>query len=72
MNKKIQKINSFDGLKFLVENNETKEIIEPENGYLAIKNKSINKYLEKYLCKDIFDLSDTLWMKYGIFLKIID
>ena len=48
------------------------DIIDYDNGTMTIYSENLQKYLEKYCCKNENDLSDTLWYGYGIFLKIID
>ena len=47
------------------------DIIDWDNGTMMIYNENINKYLEKYACKDANDLIDTLWYSYGMVVKII-
>jgi hypothetical protein len=48
------------------------DIIDLDNGTMIIHRANLNKYLEKYICKDEDDLSDTLYYSYGIYLTIID
>lgn len=70
---------SLDAFKsMLSSNNEFKnslisknDIIDWDNGTMVIYSENINKYLEKYACKDADDLIDTLWYSYGVFVKII-
>lgn len=70
---------SLDAFKsMLSSNNEFKnslisknDIIDWDNGTMVIYSENINKYLEKYACKDADDLIDTLWYSYGMFVKII-
>lgn len=70
---------SLDAFKSMVSsNNEFKnslisknDIIDWDNGTMVIYSENINKYLEKYACKDADDLIDTLWYSYGMFVKII-
>ena len=70
---------SLDAFKSMVSsNNEFKnslisknDIIDWDNGTMVIYSENINKYLEKYACKDADDLIDTLWYSYGVFVKII-
>ena len=70
---------SLDAFKsMLSSNNEFKnslisknDIIDWDNGTMVIYSENINKYLEKYACKDTDDLIDTLWYSYGVFVKII-
>lgn len=47
------------------------DIIDWDNGTMMIYSENINKYLEKYACKNAEDLVDTLWYSYGIFVKIV-
>lgn len=71
---------SFNNLKDLAAikvtlpagNNNTGDILDLDNGVMVIKRHNINKYLEKYICKDEDELKDTLWFNYGIFLRIAD
>ena len=49
----------------------TNDIIDCDNGTMMIYSENINKYLEKYACKNAEDLVDTLWYSYGIFVKIV-
>ena len=71
---------SFNSLKDLAaikvtlpsRNNNTGDILDLDNGVMVIKRHNINKYLEKYICKDEDELKDTLWFNYGIFLRIAD
>lgn len=70
---------SLDAFKsMLSSNNEFKnslisknDIIDWDNGTMVIYSENINKYLEKYACKDADELIDTLWYSYGMFVKII-
>ncbi len=48
------------------------DIIDLDNGTMIIHRANLNKYLEKYICKDEDDLSDTLYYSRGIYLTIID
>lgn len=48
------------------------DIIDIDNGTMLIYAENINKYLEKYACKDAEDLSNTLWYSYGVYVKIVD
>ena len=50
----------------------TKDDIDIRNGRMIIHKSNINKYLEKYMCKNEDDLFDTLYMSFGIWIKIID
>ena len=70
---------SLDAFKSMISsNNEFKnslisknDIIDWDNGTMVIYSENINKYLEKYACKNAEDLVDTLWYSYGMFVKII-
>ena len=70
---------TLDAFKSMVSsNNEFKnslisknDIIDWDNGTMVIYSENINKYLEKYACKDADDLIDALWYSYGVFVKII-
>jgi hypothetical protein len=46
--------------------------IDYDNGSAIIHRCNLSKYLEKYLCKDEDDLSNTLWYSYGIFVHVVD
>lgn len=43
----------------------------PETGVAIIHEKNLMKYLEKFMCKNQDELSDFLYYKKGIFLKVI-
>jgi len=61
-------LNNDEGLKRrLLDRN---DVIEDSR--YVIHRCNISKYLEKYLCKDEDDLSDTLYYHYGIFLVVVD
>lgn len=49
-----------------------KDDFNEDNGTALIYSENLNKYLEKYMCKNAEDLEDTLYYQYGIFCKIID
>lgn len=46
--------------------------IDFDNGSMTIYAENLNKYLEKYSCKDAEDLENTLWFSYGVYLKIVE
>lgn len=48
------------------------DIIDFDNGMMIIYPENLNKYLERYSCKNADDLQDTLWGSYGVFVKIVD
>ena len=48
------------------------DIINSERGIMKIHAENLNKYLEKYACKDLQDLQDTLYYRCGIFVKLIE
>lgn len=48
------------------------DVKDPENGTWIIYSENLNKYLERYACKDVNELSDTLWFSYGIFVTVVD
>ena len=48
------------------------DIIDIPNGRMTIHRANLNKYLEKYICKNEDDLSDTLYYQHGVYLTIID
>jgi len=47
------------------------DFIDLDNGVMRIYPENVNKYLEKYSCKNIEDLEDTLYYDYGIFCQVI-
>lgn len=48
------------------------DFIDMDNGVMRIYSEHINKYLEKYACKDAEDLQDTLWYSYGVYCQVIE
>lgn len=46
--------------------------VDFDNGSMVVYAEHLNKYLEKYSCKDASDLEDTLWFNYGVYLKIVE
>lgn len=54
------------------EHSKKKDDIDIKNGKMTIHKSNINKYLEKYMCKNENDLFDTLYGSFGIWMKIID
>ena len=70
---------SFDDFKTMINtNNDFKEsltsksdIIDFDNGVMRIHSENLNKYLEKYACKDAEELEDTLYYSYGIYCTVI-
>lgn len=48
------------------------DIIDFDNGSMLIYRCNLNKYLERYMCKDEDDLKDTMWYNYGVYVKILD
>ena len=71
---------TFDAFKDLMVNDvafreeitHTSDIIDLDNGSMVIHRCNINKYLERYMCKNEDDLKDTLWYNQGVFVKVID
>ena len=71
---------SLDSFKDAVKNNENfistitgkSDTIDYDNGSAIIHRCNLSKYLEKYLCKDEDDLSNTMWYNYGIFIHVVD
>ena len=71
---------SFDSFKEAVKSDKSftdsligaSDCIDYDNGSAIIHRRNLNKYLEKYLCKDEDDLSNTLWYNYGIFVHVVD
>ena len=48
------------------------DMVDIDNGVMRIYSEHINRYLEKYACKNADDLTETLWYSYGIFCQVID
>lgn len=48
------------------------DMVDLDNGVMRIYSEHLNRYLEKYACRDADDLSETLWYSYGIFCQVID
>ena len=48
------------------------DVISFDNGTMIIKRQNLNKYLEKYACKDEDDLQDAMWYHYGVFVKVVE
>lgn len=48
------------------------DIIDLDNGTMTIYSENLNKYLERYACKDAEDLINTLWFNYGVLVRVID
>lgn len=71
---------TFDAFKDLMSNDislreeitSINDIVDMDNGTMVIHRQNINKYLERYMCKDEDDLQDTMWYNYGVFVKVID
>ena len=69
---------SLEAFKEAIANDKVKVLIDtekdsfsPEDGVAIIYRKNLNKYLEKFMCKNEEELSDFLYYKKGIFLKVI-
>ena len=76
MNKKVFSLDSFKDM--ISNNNDFKEeiiskqdLIDFENGVMRIYAENLNKYLEKYACKNAEDLENTLYYSYGIYCTVI-
>lgn len=69
----MKKLLSFEELKETL--NVDKELLQdtfdPDNGIAVIHKKNLNKYLEEFMCKNEEDLSNFLYYRKGIFLKVI-
>ena len=50
---------------------ESRDTIDIEHGVMIIHEDNLMKYLEKYLCKDEDELSDTLYYRYGVYIRIL-
>ena len=70
---------TFDDFKKLAQTNEfidklqtnRTDLIDLDNGVMRIYSENLNKYLEKYCCKDAEDLEDTLYYSYGIYCEVL-
>ena len=49
----------------------TSDSIDFDNGSAIIHKENVNRYLEKYMCKNERDLEGTLWYGYGVYVKIV-
>ena len=71
---------SLDGFKNLLRKDESfkekiitqNDVIDIDNGHMLIHRSNINKYLERYMCKNEEDLEDTLWFNMGVYVQIVD
>jgi len=71
---------SLDTFKNMVSTNEEfktqiigrHDIVDFEHGIMRICSENLNKYLEKYACKDLEDLENTLYYSYGVYCTIIE
>lgn len=71
---------TLDEFKYLMETDKwlkqevvkASDIIDMDNGSMIIHRSNLNKYLERYMCKNEDDLKDTLWYNEGIYVKVID
>ena len=76
MSKKVFSLDSFKDM--ISNNNDFKEeiiskqdLIDLDNGVMCIYAENLNKYLEKYACKNAEDLENTLYYSYGIYCTVI-
>lgn len=76
MNKKVFSLDSFKDM--VSSNSDFKEeiigkqdLIDLDNGVMRIYAENLNKYLEKYACKNAEDLENTLYYSYGIYCTVI-
>lgn len=58
--KKMRKLNIFEHDK-----------LDIDNLFLIIHKSNLEKYYNKYKCKNTNDLIDMLWLNYGISVKIV-
>lgn len=64
---------TLDAFKnYILEQRKNDDVVDIRNGRMQIHKSNINKYLEEYMCKNEDDLSDTLYYRLGVWLKIID
>ena len=76
MNKKVFSLDTFKDM--VSSNSDFKEeiigkqdLIDLDNGVMRIYAENLNKYLEKYACKNAEDLENTLYYSYGIYCTVI-
>lgn len=69
----MKKLLSFEELKetLNVDKELFQDTFDPDNGIAVIHKKNLNKYLEEFMCKNEEDLSNFLYYRKGIFLKVI-
>ena len=69
----MKKLLSFEELKetLNVDKEPLQDTFDPDNGVAVIHKKNLNKYLEEFMCKNEEDLSNFLYYRKGIFLKVI-
>lgn len=48
------------------------DVINIDKGLMVIHAQNLNKYLEKYACKNLEDLQDILYYRYGVFVRVIE
>lgn len=74
-----KKVFSLDSFKDIVSSNSDfkeeiigkQDLIDLDNGIMRIYAENLNKYLEKYACKNAEDLENTLYYSYGIYCTVI-
>jgi len=74
-----KKVFSFDSFKDMISSNSDfkeeiigkQDLIDLDNGIMRIYAENLNKYLEKYACKNAEDLENTLYYSYGIYCTVI-
>ena len=57
--------------RLMEEKKRRSDVIDYDNGTALIYIENLNKYLEKYACKNEDDLQNTLWYSYGLSVKIL-
>ena len=75
----MKKTLTLDGFKELVKTDDDfkqklvrHDILDRETGLGIIYRENLMKEMERFMCKDEEDLSNTLYNAYGIFVRIVD
>lgn len=69
---------SLDGFKALMNTDDnlrnvlSGDVVDVEHGIMRIHADNVGKYLEKYACKDVDDLCDTLYYNYGVYCQVLE
>lgn len=65
---------SLDEFKTLIKskNQIKKDFVDFEHGKIIVHRENLDKYLEKYACRNEDDFSNTMWYSYGCLVKVIE